>query len=71
MMTIEFTKNPNMFVVELKSDKHSIDGSISQVVTTKIKPNSIGANHLKSDMTYNGEDAEVWVFDCGSANDLI
>lgn len=36
-----------------------------------INNNVIGAHHLKSDATYKGEDAEVWVFNCGSATELI
>lgn len=71
MITRDFTKSPNVFVVDLKSNKNNISGDVAQVVTTKIKPHSISASNLKSDLQYNEEDAEVWVFDCGTAAEYI
>lgn len=32
-----------------------------------VKDHAIGAQHLKSEDGYNGADAEIWVFNCGSA----
>lgn len=71
MTTGGFTKNPNTFVVDLKTSKGNLSGDISHVVTTKLAPNSVGAKNLKSIADYKGEDAEVWVFDCGSAEEYI
>lgn len=71
MLVGEITKTKNVFIVELKSDRNSVTGNIAQVVTTKIKSHSIGAIHLKADINYNEEDAEVWVFNCGTASDYI
>ena len=55
-------KKPNLFVVDIQKKTTEVSSKINQIITTKIKPNSIGAEHLKSELTYNGEDAEVWVF---------
>ena len=39
--------------------------------TEKIADNSVSATHLKAEQTYTGDDAEVWVFCCGSATELV
>lgn len=36
-----------------------------------VKDHSIGAQHLKSEEGYNGADAEIWVFNCGSATEIV
>jgi hypothetical protein len=41
------------------------------VTTAKIADNAIGAAQLKSVQGYAGSDAEVWVFYCGSASELV
>ena len=41
------------------------------VTTAKIADNAIGAAQLKSVNGYAGSDAEVWVFNCGSASVLV
>lgn len=66
-MDCVITKKPNLFIVDIQKKEHNLTPKISQVITTKIKPNSVGAEHLKSGLTYNGEDAEVWVFVAGGA----
>lgn len=55
-------KKPNLFVVDIQKKSTEISSKIDQIVTTKIKPNSIGADQLKAQVGYDGEDAEVWVF---------
>lgn len=41
------------------------------VTTEKVADNAIGAAQLKSVQGYTGGDAEVWVFCCGSATELV
>ena len=57
----------NLFSVEIEKKEHDFSSKIGTVVTTKIKPNSVGAANLKSQLDYNKEDAEVWVFVAGGA----
>ena len=64
-------KKPNLFIVDIQKKENPINSKISQVVTTKLKPNSVSAVHLKSQYEYNAEDAEVWVFVGGDASSLI
>lgn len=60
-------KAPNLFVVDIQKKENNISSSISSIVTTKLKPNSVGAANLKSAIDYHGDDAEVWVFVGGQA----
>ena len=55
-------KKPNLFVVDIQKKTTEVSSKINQIITTKIKPNSIGADQLKAQVEYGGEDAEVWVF---------
>ena len=64
-------KKPNLFVVDIQTKENSLVSKINQVVTTKIKPNSISASHLKSQFEYNEDDAEVWVFVGGDASSFL
>lgn len=41
------------------------------VTTEKIADHAVSAHHTKACQDYTGEDAEVWVFYCGSASDLV
>lgn len=36
-----------------------------------VKDHAIGAQHLKAEQGYTGSDAEVWVFNCGSATEVV
>lgn len=72
MITCEINKAPtNIFIVDLKTKTNSFNGEIAQVITTKIKAHSIGAEKLKAALDYNGEDAEIWIAYGGSAENLI
>ena len=66
-MECTINKLPNLFVVDIQKKENSFSSSIGSIVTTKIKPNSVGAANLKSQLEYNKEDAEVWVFVAGGA----
>ena len=66
-MECTINKLPNLFVVDIQKKENSISSVIDSIITTKIKPNSIGAANLKSQLEYNKEDAEVWVFVAGGA----
>lgn len=66
-MQCPINKQVNLFSVEIEKKEHDFSSKIGSVVTTKIKPNSIGAANLKSQFDYKGEDAEVWVFIAGGA----
>lgn len=79
-MECTINKLPNFFVVDIqKKEDSKIDSidiqkkedpilsKIDSVITTKIKPNTIGATNLKSQLDYNKEDAEVWMFVAGGA----
>ncbi|MBO5424038.1 MAG: hypothetical protein J6A25_00825 [Lachnospiraceae bacterium] len=37
------------------------------ITTDKIADHAVGAAQIKAEQSYTGEDAEVWVFDCGGA----
>lgn len=65
------SKKPNLFIVDIQRKEQTISSKINQVITTKIKPNSISADHLKAQYGYDAEDAEVWVFVGGDASSLI
>lgn len=41
------------------------------VSTAKIADHAVGAAQVKSEKDYTGSDAEIWVFYCGSATELI
>ena len=43
----------------------------SGVTSAKVAAHAISAHHTKACEDYSGEDAEVWVFDCGSATKNI
>jgi hypothetical protein len=45
--------------------------SSKAITTEKVADNAIGAAQLKSVQGYAGADAEVWVFCCGSATELV
>ena len=64
-------KQPNLFIVDVQKKELDITSKINQVVTAKIRPNSIGASHLKAQLEYDGEDAEIWVFVGGDSSDYI
>lgn len=66
-MTCMINKKPNLFIVDIQKKEINLETKIGQVITTKINPHSIGATHLKSDVNYNKEDAEIWVFVAGGA----
>ena len=66
-MDCTINKLPNLFVVDIQKKENNISSTINSVITTKLKPNSISAANLKSQLDYNKEDAEVWVFVAGGA----
>ena len=66
-MECTINKLPNLFVVDIQKKENGISSVINSVITTKIKPNSVSAANLKSQLNYNKEDAEVWVFVAGGA----
>ena len=66
-MQCPIDRQVNLFSVEIERKEHDFSSKIGTVVTTKIKPNSVGAANLKSQLDYNKEDAEVWVFVAGGA----
>ena len=41
------------------------------ITTDKVADNAIGAAQLKSVQGYTGDDAEVWVFCCGTSTELV
>ncbi len=45
--------------------------SINENKQLQLKDHAISAHHTKACADYEGEDAEVWVFNCGGAADLI
>lgn len=65
------SKKPNLFIVDVLKKESNLTSKINQVITTKIKPNSIGAINLKSQLEYQGEDAEIWIFVAGDASNFI
>ena len=64
-------KQLNVFSVEIQKKEHNLVPKIDQVITTKLKQNSVSADHLKSQSSYNEEDAEIWVFVAGDASTSI
>lgn len=58
----------NIFSVEIQKKNNNFSSGIESVITTKLKANSVGAENLKSQFEYNGEDAEVWIFIAGDAS---
>lgn len=66
-MQCPINKQVNLFSVEIEKKEHNFSSKIGSVITTKIKPNSVGAANLKAQLEYNAEDAEVWVFVAGGA----
>ena len=66
-MDCVINKLTNLFVVDIQKKENNLSSVIDSVITTKIKPNSIGAANLKSQLEYNKEDAEIWVFVAGGA----
>lgn len=66
-MQCPINKQTNFFSVEIQKKEHDFSSKIDSVITTKIKPNSISAENLKSQIDYTGEDAEVWVFTANGA----
>lgn len=63
-------KQLNVFSVEIQKKEHGFSSNIGSVITTKLKQNSVGAEHLKSQLDYNEEDAEIWVFSAGDASNI-
>ena len=61
----------NAFSVEIQKKEHNLVPKIDQVITTKLKQNSVSADHLKSQLGYDEEDAEIWVFVAGDASTSI
>ena len=47
----------------------AVSARVQNVTITKPAPNTIGADHLKSEIDYNGIDSETWVFVAGGALD--
>lgn len=41
------------------------------ITTAKIADNAVGADQLKAQQGYAGDDAEVWVFYCGTASEIL
>jgi len=41
------------------------------VTTAKIADNAVGAAQTKAAKDYTGNDAEVWVFYCGTSSELV
>ena len=41
------------------------------ITTQKLADGAVGAAQTKASVDYDGEDAEVWVFNCGSASEVI
>ena len=66
-MECVINKLPNLFVVDIQKKENGLSSVINSVVTTKLKPNSVSAANLKSQLEYNQEDAEIWVFVAGGA----
>ena len=64
-------KQVNLFSVEITKKEPEISSRVDSVITTKVKANSIGAAHLKSQLGYNESDAEIWVFVAGDASSCI
>ena len=40
------------------------------ITTRFIADNAVGAKQLKSEKEYSGDDAEIWVFDCGDSTNI-
>lgn len=66
-MDCVINKLTNLFVVDIQKKENNFSSVIDSVITTKIKPNSISAANLKSQLEYDKEDAEIWVFVAGGA----
>lgn len=67
----------NTIVAFGSSDTISAGGEFDEsadshyVAKFNVKDHSISAHHTKACADYTGEDAEVWVFNCGSATEII
>ena len=70
-MQCSINKQVNLFSVEIEKKELDFSSKIGSVITTKIKPNSIGAANLKAQLEYDAEDAEVWIFVAGDASNFI
>lgn len=56
------------FTANQKTDASITIGVAAKGITTaKIADHAVGAAQIKAEQSYTGEDAEVWVFDCGGA----
>ena len=66
-MQCPVNRQVNLFSVEIEKKEHNFSSKIDSVVTTKLRPNSVSAANLKSQLEYDKEDAEVWVFVAGGA----
>jgi hypothetical protein len=47
-MQCPINKQVNLFSVEIEKKEHDFSSKIGSVITTKIKPNSVGAANLKA-----------------------
>ena len=47
-MQCSINKQVNLFSVEIEKKEHDFSSKIDSVITTKIKPNSVGAASLKA-----------------------
>lgn len=82
MIEAVLIKTPTLFDIDLNKQSQSLCGEIDDTKiemnaiiqgVSIIRPalNSIGAQALKSEISYNKEDAEVWVFVAGNATELL
>jgi hypothetical protein len=65
------SQNENGVIDVTYSDIAFPDIAAKGVTTEKIDDHAVGAHQTKACQDYTGDDAEVWVFCCGSASTLI
>jgi hypothetical protein len=57
--------------IEIGAQVNTIDTVSDEFdITNKhlaLNNNTIGSQHLKADSTYTGDDAEIWIFNCGNS----
>ena len=71
-LTIKDSEGKNTNVFKIKDSGVSTVKIADKAVTTgKLADYSVGATQIKASADYTGDDAEVWVFDCGSSSKLI
>lgn len=65
------TGSGSMTANQYTNSSATLDVVEKGITTAKIADNAVGADQTKALKTYTGSDAEVWVFYCGTASELV